>query len=333
MNNAKLQAKIAKLHIKSCPKLAWISPNCRTKKRSGGKIKIGFISTYFRNHSVGKLMVGLILNLPRESFEIFIITQRGQQDKIAKKIEQSADSVIYFSDNFFDIQRDIAELSFDVHIYGDIGMDIRTYFLAFSRLAFVQAVFWGHPDTTGIPAIDYFFSSKLIESPEASEHYTEKLVLFDNLPTYYQRPIVPERLRTRTEFGFDESKTIYFCPQTAFKFHPDIDAVQIGLKLYNRKKQTFEFDDELKCTVVYFREFTEIPETARRYIMVKAARVFVDRLVGDDGLRTFTQQDEIKARAILMETDLSNADHNMLTGDPTISGVFGTYLPSNALIR
>ena len=115
--------------------------------------------------------------------------------------------------------------------------------------------------------------------------------------------------------------------------HPDIDAVQIGLKLYNRKKQTFEFDDELKCTVVYFREFTEIPETARRYIMVKAARVFVDRRVGEDGLRTFTQQDEIKARAILMETDLSNADHNMLTGDPTISGVFGTYLPSNALIR
>ncbi len=225
MNNAKLQAKIAKLHIKSCPKLSWISPNCRTKKRSGGKIKIGFISTYFRNHSVGKLMVGLILNLPRESFEIFIITQRGQQDKIAKKIEQSADSVIYFSDNFFDIQRDIAELSLDVLIYGDIGMDIRTYFLAFSRLAFVQAVFWGHPDTTGIPAIDYFFSSKLIESPEASEHYTEKLVLFDNLPTYYQRPIVPERLKTRTEFGFDESKTIYFCPQTAFKFHPDIDEV------------------------------------------------------------------------------------------------------------
>ena len=86
MNNAKLQAKIAKLHIKSCPKLSWISPNCRTKKRLGGKIKIGFISTYFRNHSVGKLMVGLILNLPRESFEIFIITQRGQQDQIAKKI-------------------------------------------------------------------------------------------------------------------------------------------------------------------------------------------------------------------------------------------------------
>ena len=225
MNNAKLQAKIAKLHIKSCPKLSWISPNCRAKKRSGGKIKIGFISTYFRNHSVGKLMVGLILNLPRERFEIFIITQRGQQDQISKKIEQSADSIIYFSDNFFDIQRDIAELSLDILIYGDIGMDIRTYFLAFSRLAFVQAVFWGHPDTTGSPAIDYFFSSRLIESPEATEHYTEKLILFDNLPTFYQKPRVPDRLKTRTEFGFDESKTIYFCPQTAFKFHPDIDAV------------------------------------------------------------------------------------------------------------
>ena len=115
--------------------------------------------------------------------------------------------------------------------------------------------------------------------------------------------------------------------------HPDVDAIQIGLKLYDRKEHTYEFDDDLKCTIVYFRTFDEIPEPAKRYINIKAARIFVDRLVSDEGLRTYTQQDEVRARSILMETDLSNADHNILRGDPALTSVFGTYSPANALIR
>tara|TARA_R100000697_G_scaffold29218_1_gene38546 strand:+ start:39 stop:647 length:609 start_codon:yes stop_codon:yes gene_type:complete len=115
--------------------------------------------------------------------------------------------------------------------------------------------------------------------------------------------------------------------------HPTIDAIQRGLKLYDRLNNKFEFDEDLICTVVYFREFNEIPEPARYYITIKAARIFVDRLVSDDGLRTYTQQDEVRARAILMETDLSNGDHNLLRGDPSLTSVFDTYNPSSALIR
>ena len=115
--------------------------------------------------------------------------------------------------------------------------------------------------------------------------------------------------------------------------HPTIDAIQRGLKLYDRLNNRFEFDEDLICTVVYFRTFDELPEPARRYITIKAARIFVDRLVSDDGLRTYTQQDEIRARAILMETDLANGDHNVLRGDPSLTSVFDTYSPANALIR
>ena len=115
--------------------------------------------------------------------------------------------------------------------------------------------------------------------------------------------------------------------------HPTIDAIQRGLKLYDRLNNRFEFDEDLICTVVYFRTFDELPEPARRYITIKAARIFVDRLVSDDGLRTYTQQDEVRARSILMETDLANGDHNVLRGDPSLTSVFDTYSPANALIR
>ena len=115
--------------------------------------------------------------------------------------------------------------------------------------------------------------------------------------------------------------------------HTTIDAIQRGLKLYDRLNNKYEFDEDLICTVVYFRTFDEIPEPARRYITIKAARIFVDRLVSDDGLRTYTQQDEVRARAILMETDLANGDHNLLRGDQSLTSVFDTYSPANALIR
>ena len=115
--------------------------------------------------------------------------------------------------------------------------------------------------------------------------------------------------------------------------HPTIDPIQRGLKLYDRQNNKYEFDEDLICTVVYFREFNEITEQARRYINIKAARVFVDRLIGDQGLRTYTQEDEIRARSVLMETDLSNADHNMLIGDPAISDAISTFSPIDVLNR
>ena len=115
--------------------------------------------------------------------------------------------------------------------------------------------------------------------------------------------------------------------------HPSIDPIQRGLKLYDRKNNTFIFDEDLKCTVVYFRSFDELPEQARRYMNIKAARIFVDRFVSDQSLRTYTEGDEIRARSVLMETDLSNADHNMLIGDPAISDAISTFSPIDVLNR
>ena len=115
--------------------------------------------------------------------------------------------------------------------------------------------------------------------------------------------------------------------------HPTIDPIQRGLKLYDMQNNKFEFDEDLICTVVYFRDFDEIPEPARHYINIQAARKFVDRLVSDQALRTYTEQDERRARAILMETDLANGDHNLLRGDPSLTSIFDTYNPSSALIR
>tara|TARA_B100000809_G_scaffold135744_1_gene133331 strand:- start:973 stop:2934 length:1962 start_codon:yes stop_codon:yes gene_type:complete len=224
-NDRDLQKIIANIHLNSCSRLGWTAPHCNGVKRERGKIKIGFLSAYFYRHSVGRMMVGLISQIPKNLFEVVVITTNGQKDSIALKIQGAADHLVYLSENLIEMQEEIGRQKLDVLFYADIGMDVRSYFLAFARLAPVQCLTWGHPDTTGIPNMDTFLSSSLIEPADAKEHYSENLYCFSTLPTFYYRPNIPERLKSRAEFGLDENQHIYFCAQSTIKFHPDVDNI------------------------------------------------------------------------------------------------------------
>ena len=107
-------------------------------------------------------------------------------------------------------------------VFAEVGMDAVTYTLAFSRMAPIQCATWGHPDTTGSPAIDYFISSELLETAEADAHYTERLVRLPNLGTYYERPRLVGPAAVAEFFGLPADRHLYLCPQTLFKFHPGI---------------------------------------------------------------------------------------------------------------
>jgi protein O-GlcNAc transferase len=109
-------------------------------------------------------------------------------------------------------------------LYTDIGMDPRTYFLAFARLAPVQCVMGGHPVTTGIPTIDYFLSSEWHELPEADAHYSERLVRMKNVPHYFVRPQLRVE-KVRADFPLPPEARWYVCQQALFKIHPEFDAI------------------------------------------------------------------------------------------------------------
>src|SRR5207253_11098850 len=109
------------------------------------------------------------------------------RDATAQFIQEHVESYVELPVNLAAARRQIAEHGLDVLVYTDIGMEDLTYSLAFSRLAPVQCVTWGHPVTTGIPTIDYYLSSTLFETAEAQEHYTETLVRLPALPCYCYR--------------------------------------------------------------------------------------------------------------------------------------------------
>ena len=186
-------------------------------------VRIGFISRFFRNHTIGKLARGFVSQLSRQSFTVTVLSLGIHTDADAQWIKEHADN---YSAIPFHLQRaaeTIADQKLDILVYPDIGMDPITLSLARLRLAPVQCVMWGHPVTTGIPTVDYFISSELLEPADGDEHYTERLVRLKTLPTYYYRPRLRAELKGRSDFGLADDLHIYLCPQNLFKFHPDFD--------------------------------------------------------------------------------------------------------------
>lgn len=103
----------------------------------------------------------------------------------------------------------------------------------------------------------------------------------------------------------------------------DVDVVQRGGKLYDKRNHTFKFDKTIKAEITFLLPFDEIPQSARQFIAIRAARIFQDRMIGSDTLHGFTEEDEKKALA-----DLKEAEGD--TGDYTI---FDNYDVSRTLLR
>lgn len=90
-------------------------------------------------------------------------------------------------------------------------------------------------------------------------------------------------------------------------------------KLYNKSDNTFTITSTLKCRIVYFFDYSDCPEPFRRYILIRAARAFGDRVIGRS--QGFDQQDEIRARADMTRADTRSSDSN-----------YGNVYPLNRII-
>jgi hypothetical protein len=87
------------------------------------------------------------------------------------------------------------------------------------------------------------------------------------------------------------------------------DIVQRGLNIWDRTKNTATFTvDTLTVNMTFLLDWEDLPEQARRYITIKAGRVFQGRLVGSRELESLIMRDEMMAKARLEETDGRNSD-------------------------
>ncbi len=226
-DDRELHERIARLHLHACPGLEYVAPHCApSQPRSHERIRVGIVSTFLRDHSIGRVMRGLFAKFARNRVSVHGFTFHAAADPVYSAMARDADEWVTLPDNFPAAREALARAHLDVLLYPDIGMEPFTYFLAFARLAPVQCTTWGHPVTSGVPTLDYYISTDYFEPAGGDPHYSERLVRLKDvaLPGYYFRPYTAAAVPSPAP-GFDRGRRVYFCPQMLFKFHPDFDAI------------------------------------------------------------------------------------------------------------
>ena len=86
-----------------------------------------------------------------------------------------------------------------------------------------------------------------------------------------------------------------------------------GQRVYDRQEQTFKFDDYLTVDAVYAIAYEDMPQSAYRYMALRAARQFQETVVGSATLYQFTVNAEQEALVNMQRENLQYMDTNLLS--------------------
>jgi predicted O-linked N-acetylglucosamine transferase (SPINDLY family) len=179
------------------------------KRKPGGKLKLGIISSDLRHHSVAKFVLPVLENYDRDKFEIYCYApfdspNDGVQSKI-KGLVSSFRIVENVSDREYAeiIRDDKIDILFELNGF---TRDSRLKVLAY-KPAPVQVGWLGYPFTTGVTEIDYFILDQyvkptsddlLVETPVC---LPESFVCFDSFPEETITEIPPFERNDFITFG------------------------------------------------------------------------------------------------------------------------------------
>jgi predicted O-linked N-acetylglucosamine transferase (SPINDLY family) len=213
----------------SCPQL-----------RPGEKIRVGYISTHLHNHNGANGCLGWVKHHTRQDFQIYSYYIGANRDNATEKYQLSSYSFVHIPNDLEAVCQQIIADKLHILVFPAIGMDPLNGLIAALRLAPIQCMAWGHPVTSGLPTMDYFLSSELMEPENGEEHYSETLIRLPNSSLCYEKPVVPGIKKTRSEFGIPEDCLLYLSCQSTFKYLPQYDYIFAEIaKAVNNAKFVF----------------------------------------------------------------------------------------------
>ena len=191
---------------------------------AGRRLRVGFASSYLREHVVARYFGGLVTGLPADSFERFAWFTGERLDDRARAIAAGVEHFSHATGSLQELARAIHGARLDVLVHLDIGLDPRGLALAALRPAPVQVALPGHPASSGLDTIDVFASAVALESARSQADYSEALECLPGLGSVpWPPPAVGERGWMRALRRGDAP--LLACPQNPMKLGPAFDDV------------------------------------------------------------------------------------------------------------
>lgn len=201
----------------------WSQPLALKALKSGEKIRVGYVSGCLWEHTVGKLMIGWLRHHNPDAFELYTYNVRDCYDQLTQAYRACSDRFYQLPQALEPICEQIIENQLHILIFFDLGMQGLMTQLAGLRLAPIQCSTWAHPVTSGLPTVDYFLSSALMEPENAQTHYSEALICLPKIGISYAQPVIPAPTKTRADFGLREDAVVYLACQLWCKLLPQHD--------------------------------------------------------------------------------------------------------------
>ena len=147
-----------------------------------GRLRIGYVSPDFREHSVSYFFLPLLLAHDRNEVEVFCYADVRRPDGMTARISKLADhyrSIVGLTDDHVAEQIHKDRIDILIDLAGHTG---NNRLLVFARKpAPVQVTWLGYPDTTGLPVMDYRLTDEIADPEGKSEKYhSETLVRMKN---------------------------------------------------------------------------------------------------------------------------------------------------------
>ncbi|MEM9542560.1 MAG: tetratricopeptide repeat protein [Cyanobacteria bacterium P01_E01_bin.42] len=215
----------------------WNQPLSMPSTSTNRKIRIGYASAFLHSYSGTLWLTGWLKYCDRKNFEIYCYYIGNTPDEITEEFRSYSDRFYHIPFNVEAVCQQIRNDGLHILIFPEIGMNPQLLSMAALRLAPIQCTAWGHPVTTGLPNIDYFLSSELMESEDADEHYSETLIRLPNIGVAYPKPEIPLVQKKRSDFQLPLESIIYLCCQAPFKYLPQYDYIfpKIALQVSKAK--------------------------------------------------------------------------------------------------
>ena len=195
----------------------------------GRRPKLGLVVTQSHEGIFLRYWTELLRRIKPGGWEMVVVCSVAGAAQVRTALSDTDVQLLPVFGQFDQIVKTIREARFDVLCHWEAGSDSTNYFLPYFRLAPIQCSLIGMPETTGIPQMDYYLSSDLVEAEGAEAHYSEQLLRGSSMLAYHRRPSPPAVPKPREAFGVRPGQHLYVCPQNLRKFHPDFDPLLAGI--------------------------------------------------------------------------------------------------------
>ena len=146
--------------------------------------------------------------------------------------------------------------------------------------------------------------------------------------TDYQMTLTRDSTTNEISVGTNVSRVVI----DPYEYY-DVDVVQRGSRLYDRKNNTYVFSINLKADMTVILDWDDLPEHARVYIMTKAGKELQENMIGSKDLTEINMVLEQEARSQFMEEETTLSEHNMLRGHARKGYPVQGFRPINVMER